>query len=177
MENKVLFDGVKDGETFEVSGMTFIKFPSVEGKTPVVMRDIAFRSHYGEDNDLRHSPIMDRLQSEILPKIEETIGKENVCTFETDLTSLDGLTPYGKMENRISIPTLDFYRKNVSIFDDHKAGSWWWLATPDSAEPHCSPSFSLCVAPSGYVGDINCVNGLGVRPFLIFQSCIFGSEA
>lgn len=177
MENKILFDGVKDGETFEVAGMAFIKFPSADGKTPVVMRDIAFRSHYGEDNDLRHSPIMDRLQSEILPKIEEAIGKENVCTFETDLTSLDGLTPYGKMESRISIPTLDFYRKNASIFDKHAPASWWWLATPESAEPHYAPTFSLCVAPSGIIGRDYCNFGNGVRPFLIFKSCIFGSEA
>lgn len=177
MENKVLFDGVKDGETFEVAGMAFIKFPSADGKTPVVMRGIAFRSRYGEDNDLRHSPIMNRLQSGILPKIEEAIGKENVCTFETDLTSLDGLTPYGKMESRISIPTLDFYRKNVSIFDKHAPAGWWWLATPESAEPHYAPTFSLCVAPSGDFDFINYYYDGGVRPFLIFKSCIFGSEA
>ena len=177
METKILFDGVKDGETFEVAGMTFIKFPSFGGKTPVVMRDIAFRSRYGECNDLRKSPIMDRLQNEILRKIEAEIGSENVCEFETDLTCLDGLTPYGKMKSRISLPTMDFYRKNVLIFDQYPPASWWWLATPESAEPHYAPNFSLCVSPSGCIYDnVYGSGGSGVRPFLIFQSSIFGSE-
>lgn len=177
MEEKVLFNGIKDGETFEVAGMTFIKFPDADGKTPVVMRGIAFNSRYGKCNDLRKSPIMDRLQSEILPKIVEAIGEENVCTFETDLTCLDGLSPYGTMTSRISLPTMDFYRRHVAIFDAHNPDVWWWLATPESAEPHYSPNFSLCVSPSGCLGNGDCYDGdYGVRPFLIFNSCIFGSE-
>ena len=178
METKILFDGVKDGETFEVAGMTFIKFPSFGGKTPVVMRDIAFRSRYGECNDLRKSPIMDRLQNEILPKIEAEIGSENVCEFETDLTCFDGLTPYGKMKSRISLPTMDFYRKNVLIFDQYPLDIWWWLATPESAEPHYAPKFSLCGSPSGGINNGYCGCGYvnGVRPFCILKSHIFVSN-
>ena len=69
---------VKDGETFKVSGIEFIKFPDVNGMTPVVARDILFRSKFGDNNDLRSSEGLKRLKEEILPKIIMVVGEENV---------------------------------------------------------------------------------------------------
>lgn len=174
---KPLFPGVKDGETFTVAGIEFIKFPSVDGQTPVVAKDILFRSTFGEDNDLRQSKVLKKLEAEYLPKIMEAIGAENLCTIKTDLTTLDGLKPYGVMESLVSLPTLDFYRANAEIFDKYNPGTWWWLATPESAQPHDTPWWILCVAPSGYVGGSICYYfDSGVRPFYIFNSDIFGSS-
>ena len=171
-----LFPGVKDGGTFKIGDMEFIKFPSVGGQTPVVMKDIAFRSSFGNNNDLRSSDVLRKMEAEILPKIIEAVGKENLCAIKTDLTTMDGLKPYGTMESLISLPTLDFYRTNVEIFDQHNPGCWWWLATPESAQPHYSPSWILCVSPSGRIGRVSCYFDCGVRPFLIFESSIFGSS-
>ena len=177
IENKQpIFPSVKDGDTFKIGDMEFIKFPSVGGKTPVVMKDIAFRSRFGKDNDFRSSEILKRLEAEVLPKIIAAVGEENVCTFKTDLTTWDGLKTYGEMESRISLPTMDFYRANGDIFDQHKADCWWWLATADSAQPHYDPIWILCVSPSGYIADDRFSNDGGVRPFLIFKSSIFGSS-
>ena len=58
MEKIINIPNVKDGETFEVAGMEFIKFPEVDGKVPVVMRDVAFRSRFGDSNDLRTSDVL-----------------------------------------------------------------------------------------------------------------------
>lgn len=177
IENKQpLFPGVKDGETFKIGDMEFIKFPSVGGQTPVVMKDIAFRSSFGNNNDLRSSDVLRKMEAEILPKIIEAVGKETLCAIKTDLTTLDGLKPYGTMESLISLPTFDFYRSNVEVFDLHNPGCWWWLATPESAQPHDSPSWILCVSPSGFIFNVNYFNDIGVRPFLIFESSIFGSS-
>lgn len=165
----------RDGETFTIGGTEFIKFPGKDGQTPVVMKNIAFRSRFGDNNDLRSSIVLKRMQEEWLPKIIEAIGSENICTIKTDLTALDGLKPYGVMESMVSLPTLDFYRANAEIFDKHKPGCWWWLATPDSALPHCDPDWVLCVSPSGYVGRDYCGYVRGVRPFCIFKSSIFES--
>ena len=173
---KVLFPCVKDGEIFKVGGIEFIKFPSVNGKTPVVAKDILFSSRFGaENNNLIKSRVLERLETEILPKIVAEVGVENVCTFETDLTTLDGLKPYGVMESRISLPTFDFYRANVEIFDKHPVKNWWWLATPDSAKPHYDPVWTVCVSPSGDIlSDVyDCDHG--VRPILFFESSIFES--
>ena len=175
--SKAIFSGVKDGETFMVGDMEFIKFPSVGGQTHAVMKNIAFSSRFGNNNDLRSSDVLREMETEILPKIIAAVGEENLCTVKMDLTTLDGLNPYGTMESRISLPTLDFYRANVSIFDKHNPEKWWWLATPESAKPHDDPYWILCVSPSGGIYNVHCnFRGYGVRPFCIFKSSIFGSS-
>ena len=175
--NNIQFSGVKVGETFMIGDMEFIRFQDQNGITPVVMKQIAFRSPFGKDNDLRESTVLKKLQEDILPRIIEVVGEENVCEFETDLTMLDGLKNYGSIKSRISLPTIGFYRANVEIFDKHNPGTWWWLATADSAKPHFNPVWVLCVAPSGFIDDDYCYFGsYGVRPFLILKSSIFGSS-
>ena len=174
MENKALFTGVKDGETFEVAGIEFIKFSDENGVTPVVAKELQFYSSFGENNNLVESKILRRLQEEWLPKVAEAIGEENLCQIQTDLTTLDGLKPYPELESMVSLPTFEFYRKHVEIFDRYKQGAWWWLSTPESAQPHDNPRWVLCVSPSGNfcIDRFNCVNG--VRPFLALKSSIFG---
>ena len=167
--------GIKDGETFTVAGIEFIKFPGKDGKTPVVARESLFRSEFGRNNDLRSSTALKKLVADVLPKIIEAIGEENVCTIRTDLTTLDGLKPYGVMESKISLPTLDFYRANVEIFDKYEVDNHWWTATPESAKPHDDPYWIVCVAPSGCISYVHCGIDIGVRPFLIFNSSIFES--
>ena len=177
-ENKTAgFFNVKDGDTFKVAGIEFIKFPDVDGMTPVVAKNILFNSRFGDNNDLRSSDALKRLKEEILPKICIAIGEENVCTFPTDLTAWDGLKPYGIMEEKISLITMDFYRANVEIFDKYPVSGWWWLATPDTAQPHGDPDWILCVSTSGGIsgGHYN-YNDNGVRPVLYFKSSIFGSS-
>ena len=169
---------VKDGETFSVGGVEFIKFPEVNGTVPAVAKNIVFRSLFGDNNDLRSSDVMKKLAEEFLPKIIDAVGAENLCTIKTDLTCLDGLKHYGTMESLVSLPTLDFYRENVEVFDKHPVRSWWWLATPESANPHSDPNYVLCVAPSGDINyDFYFYDRNGVRPFLSFNSSIFESSA
>lgn len=173
----IRYHGIQDGETFSIAGIEFIKFPSKNGETPIVAKDILFYSSFGKNNDLRESKVLKKLQEEFLPKIIAAIGEENLCTIKTDLTTCDGLKPYGVMESLISLPTMDFYRENVEIFDQHKLDRWWWLATPESAQPHYNPNWILCVSPSGNVYDdcrYNC--DFGVRPILILKSSIFESS-
>lgn len=167
---------VRDGETFTVAGIEFIKFPSVGEATPVMARKILFNSRFGDNNDLRSSTVLKKMEEGILPKVIAEIGEENVLTFKTDLTTVDGLTPYGVMESKVSLPTSDFYRANVQIFDQYKVADWFWLATPESAPPHSNANWNLCVAPSGRIGIVSCNDrDGGVRPFFNFNSSIFES--
>lgn len=164
---------VENGSLFKIGTEEFIKFFDVNGETIVMPRNIAFRSRFGNNNDLRSSDVLRKLQEEYLPKIIELVGEENVCEFETDLTTLDGLKPYGTMKSKISLPTLDFYRQNVETFDKYKVGCFCWLATPESAQPHSAPDWVVCVAPSGdvFYNDVYHYYD-GVRPFLHFVSSI-----
>lgn len=177
MEKNVRFPGIQDGETFTLAGFEFIKFPSVNGQTPVVMRDYAFTSRFGDNNDLRSSDVLKKMEEEILPKVVAEVGEKNLCTIKTDLTTLDGQRPYGVMESKISLPTIDFYRANGEIFNKYKPSRWCWLATPESAQPNDSPYWILCVSPSGCINyDCYYCDYFGVRPILIFQSSIFESS-
>lgn len=169
------FQGVKDGETFTVAGIEFIKFPAVNGKVPAMTRDCMFTSRFGDNNDLRNSDALKKMEEDVLPKIIAAVGEENVCTIQTDLTCLDGLKPYGVMESKVSLPTLDFYRANVEIFDKYTVDDWFWLATPESAQPHDNPYWILCVAPSGNIYYGYYYRDNGVRPFFFFDSSIFES--
>jgi hypothetical protein len=165
---------IEIGKTFEVDGIEFIKFPGGdEGQTISVSRDIIDRSTFGTNNNFAESKILKKLNSDFLPGIIAAVGAENVCEFETDLTTLDGLKTYGTMKSKVSLPTFDFYRTNVEIFDKYNPDMWWWLSTPDSAEPHYEDcSWISCVAPSGRICNYDCRNYGGVRPILIFVSDI-----
>ncbi len=164
------------GKTFRVADIEFVKVKETDKGTIVVTKDCLFDSTFGSDNNLHESKILKRLQEEILPKIEEAVGAENVLEFETDLTTLDGLKPYEPLKSKISLPTLDFYRENVAVFDEHKIDGWWWLATPESAKPHSNPTWIICVAPSANLNNNLYYDNNGVRPILFFVSNISVSE-
>lgn len=173
--NKILFPGVQDGEAFMVGDIEFIKFPDQRGMTPVLAKDIAFVSDFGGNNNLAESKVLARMKQEFLPNVVKAVGEENICMFKTNLTTWDGLQVYGELESKISLPTMDFYRQHVDIFDQYKVNRWFWLATADSAKPHDDPWYVLCVSPSGILDYVYCnIDYIGVRPFLYFNSSIFG---
>lgn len=164
---------VADGETFKIGGIEFIKFSDIDGVTTAVTKDIVFKSDFGKNNNLANMKIIDRLNDEFLPQIIDEVGAENVLNVETALTTLDGVKTHGNITSKVSLPTLDFYRENVEIFDKYKVDDWWWLATPWSALPHQNSSGILCVSSSCYLCYDGCNVDNGVRLLLHFSSSIF----
>lgn len=170
-------DEIQNGEVFGIGDYEFIKFADENGVTTAMSKDILFDSSFGRTNNLAESTVLERMTEEILPAIENIIGAENVLEFETDLLSLDGSAKHGVMKSKISLPTFDFYRKNRDIFEKHKPGGWWWLATPDSTREFTNDDWCVCVSPSGSIinRDYFDFNSRGVRPFWNFLSSIFVS--
>lgn len=169
----VMLSKLKKGETFKIGDIEFIKFyDTLMGGTVAVTKDIVFNSEFGKNNNFGESKILSRLYDEFLPKLENIIGKGNILNVTTDLTTLDGLKPYGDLEAKITLPTFDFYRKNVDIFDKYPVNEWWWTATPESAKPHDEPNWITCVSPSGIISRNIYFNCNGVRPLLHFVSSI-----
>lgn len=164
---------VKNAETFKIAGIEFIKFSEENGEVVAVAKDCLYKSAFGRNNNLAESKILKELQKNVLPKIEAEVGAENVLEFETDLLSLDGSDLHGKVRSKISLPTFDFYRQNVKIFDRYKQDDWWWLSTPDSTEEHVNNNWIVCVSPRGRIDYDYYFRGyIGVRPFLRFVSSI-----
>lgn len=172
---KIKLSEIENKKTFKIGNIEFIKCSEENGEVTAVAKDIVFRSEFGENNKFGESKILERLQKEVLPKIVGDIGEENILEHEVDLTSLDGLKTYGSIISKISIPTFDFYRANVNIFDEHNVDAWWWLATPDTTPEHLNDTWCRCVSPGGFIGSYFCINSCGVRPFLKFVSSIFVS--
>lgn len=171
-DEKVLASEIAVGETFVVGGIEWIKFPEKDGGFVAVAKgSLGDKTFDNNSNDFSKSSLLSYLEKEILLKIVEEIGEENVLEFETDLFSLDGYREYGKMASKISLPTFDFYRENREIFDKHPLNDWWWLATPNGKR-----YLVVCVAPSGYVDFYYSFRYRGVRPFCIFSSSIFVSR-
>ena len=166
---------INAGKTFPIAGMEFIKVKDTDKGCYVLSKEIVFKSSYGDNNNFAESKILKRLNKEILPEVEKTIGAENVLEFKTDLTSLDGLKTYGDMTSKISLPTFDIYRENVKIFDEHKLDDWFWLATPDTTPEHYNDWWALCVSPLGIIINDGRNYNCGVRPVLLFASDIFVS--
>lgn len=163
---------IKIGETFKVANIEFIKFAEKNGNTVAVAKDSIFNTIFGNNNNFAESTIKSRLENEILPEIEKSVGAENIVEHEVDLLSLDGDDKWGKPKCKISIPTFDFYRQNVKIFDKYKLGKWWWLATPDTTSAHINDDWNVCVSPHGVIsGSIYGISD-SVRPFIIFVSSI-----
>lgn len=73
---KAIFPSVKDGETFKIGDMEFIKFPSVNGQTPAVMKDIAFYSRFGDNNDLRSSDVLRKMEPRSCPRLLRRSAKK-----------------------------------------------------------------------------------------------------
>ncbi len=164
---------IKIGNTFKIAGIEFVKLTEENGVCAAISKDILFNSKFGKNNNFAESEILERLNNEVLPKLEAEVGPENIKEFEIDLTSLDGLDTYGKIKSKIGLPTIDFYRENVRTFDKYKPNNWWWLATPDTTKEHLNDNWTVCVSPLGGIGNRHCIiNSLGVCPFLYFVSFI-----
>ena len=175
-EKTTVLTEVPVGEVFKVGNYEFIKFTDDNGQVIAVSKEYLYNSQFGRDNNLSTSEILEKLQNELLKELEEIVGADNIIEHEVDLLSLDGSDKYGIVKTKISLPTFDFYRHNVKLFERYKLDEWWWLATPESTSEHESDDWIVCVSPRGGISYDNCNGeGCGVRPFCIFNSNIFVS--
>ena len=91
-----------------------------------------------------------------------------------DLLSLDGYDDYGRTTDKVSVLTIDQYRKYHKFIGN--VDRWNWLATPDSTPSGTDASSVQIVNDSGDVNwDYSDYCG-GVRPFFLLKSDIFVSS-
>lgn len=163
------------GDTFELAGLKW-KILDIDDRGYVCLAE-----KYGSDivfdssrNAWKSSDLRIMLNKKLFDKIADEIDAENVVEFERDLLSMDGQTQYGKCMDKVSLLTVDEYRKYRALIpnvDDY----WWWTITPWSTPCNDYHTTVAVVSHSGSIYDYSYNYFNGVRPFCIFSSSIFES--
>ena len=174
--DRVVPAGLQVGDTFELAGLNW-KILEITDKGYVCLADkLKERMQFDSScNDWKTSSLRDYLNTEFYKQLADVVGQENIIPFERDLLSMDGQTEYGTCEDKVSLLTVDEYRKyraHIPNTDDY----WWWMITPDSTKCNDDTICVRVVSPSGGIDFSLYYLGYGVRPFCIFSSAIFESE-
>lgn len=167
--------GLEIGDTFEIAGINW-KILDITDKGYMCLADKLEDSMEFDErfSDWAGSQLREYLNTEFFEKISDEIGEENIITFNRDLTSLDGQTEYGECEDKVSLLTIDEYRKYRKLIPN--TNFYWWLISPWSTPCNDWNKSVAVVAPAGSIGYGRCNDCRGVRPFCIFSSLIFESE-
>ena len=166
------------GKMVEIAGMEWMILDKTEKGYFAILNsfDGGNRKFDSDSNNWIESDLRKELNDSFLKKITEELGEDAVVEFDRDLFSLDGQTEYGHCEDKISLLTVDEYRKYRKLLPN--TNDWWWLITPWSTPANGYISTLAVVSPSGSIRRNDCNISNGVRPVCIFSSSIFelGSE-
>lgn len=163
------------GKTVEIAGMEWMILDKTEKGYFSILNgfDGKERKFDSNSNNWSLSKLREELNTKFLKKIADELGEDAVVEFDRDLLSLDGQTEYGHCKDKISLLTVDEYRKYRKLLPN--MSKWWWLITPWSTPANDYNSTLAVVSPSGVIcrGLYGVVDG--VRPVCIFSSSIFES--
>ena len=169
-----LLEGLGIGGTFELADTKW-KILDITSAGYICLADSIEEGQFDSDsNNWENSDLRGYLNKDFFEKIASEIGLENIVPFERDLLSLDGQTEYGKCEDKVSLLTVDEYRKYRSLIPNTE-DYWWWLVSPWSTPCNDYKRTVTVVSSSGDIYGHNCNVSSGVRPVCIFSSSIFES--
>ena len=163
------------GKTIELAGMEWMILDKTEKGYFAILNgfDGKERAFDSASNNWISSKLRNELNTRFLKKITDELGEDAVIEFDRDLLSLDGQAEYGHCEDKISLLTVDEYRKYRKFLPN--MDKWWWLLTPWSTLANGYSTAKTVVSPSGNIFSNYCCLGNGVRPVCIFSSSIFES--
>lgn len=164
---------LQEGDIFEVDNVEYIVLEQLSNNQTAVIRKELLKNTMefdSDNNNWKTSSIRDFLNGKYLEEIEGAFGKDRIIEHTVDLLSLDGLDDYGTSSDKISMLTIDQYRKYRKVLGAN-LHNLWWLLTPDSTTSGNDSRYVLCVDSGGSVYCYGCgwCDG-GVRPFFILQS-------
>lgn len=164
------------GKAIELAGMEWLILDKTEKGYFAILNgfDGKERTFDSDSNNWISSKLREELNTKFLKKIVDELGEDAVIGFDRDLLSLDGQTEYGHCEDKISLLTVDEYRKYRKLLPNMP--KWWWLITPWSTPVNDYNSTLTVVSPSGLIRSNYYGGSCGVRPVCIFSSSIFESK-
>ena len=163
------------GKVIKLAGMKWMILDKTEKGYFAILNgfDGKERIFDSDSNNWISSKLREELNTKFLKKISDELGEDAVIGFDRDLLSFDGQTEYGHCEDKISLLTVDEYRKYRKFIPN--MNKWWWLLTPWSTPANGYSIAITVVTPSGFFNSNICDNVNGVRPACIFSSSIFES--
>lgn len=176
-ENKDKFklSTVKPGGVIELVEDEFVVLDHDDGGTLVISKELMAEDvKFGENTDFNGSNVQHVLYEDILPKLEEAVGKDNILSQTVKLTTVDNQNVYEDVTGKIRLLTFDEVRKYNLLIVNEDFGDYWWLMTPWTSKDRWEHPVAV-VSPGGDVHYWSCVNSSGVRPVLYLKSNIFVS--
>lgn len=181
-EKTMKLDLVRQGETFTLDGVEFVKLDSDAEATLAVTVGTPLGCCPFEDEDADREDHNNFSGSYIQKVMERFLREQHSSIFKAiverpiDLTSMDGMTTYGKPYTVARLLTIDEYRKYrrfIPLTD--KA---YWTATPWTTlrSPRSNASSAYYINTDGSVGLSNVYFAdFAPRPALYLQSSILVS--
>jgi hypothetical protein len=136
------------GKAIELAGMEWLILDKTEKGYFAILNgfDGKERTFDSDSNNWILSKLRNELNTRFLKKITDEFGEDAVIEFDRDLLSLDGQTEYGHCEDKISLLTVDEYRKYRKLLPNMP--KWWWLITPWSTPANGYSATLTVVSPS-----------------------------
>lgn len=176
-KDRVIPAGLRVGDTFKLAGLTWKILEITEKGYACLADKLEERMKFdSSSNNWQTSGLREYLNTEFYKQLADAIGVENIIPFERDLLSIDGQTEYGKCEDKVSLLTVDEYRKYRGLIPN-TGDYWWWTITPDSTKCNDNTTWVTAVSSSGNVDFSHYYDCCGVRPFCILKSNIFVTKA
>lgn len=177
-KNKVMLKDIPVGGKFDTGIGRFIVLEQKEDCTVVITENL-YREDVKFDDDCteyRKSSLRELCEGEILNEFSEEFGKENICTNEAGLVTLDGQEVFGKLLTKVRPLTFDEAREYNDLLVNKDLPDWYWTCTPWSTKERGWEYSVAVVSPSGCVDCNVYCSCHGVRPFCILKSNIFVSK-
>ena len=175
IKDKVELSTVAPGGVIDLGEDEFVVLGHDEGGTLVISKDFMEEDvKFGDNTDFNGSNVQRVLYEDILPKIEEVVGKDSILSQTVKLTTVDNQDIYKDVDGRIRLLTFDEARKYNPLIVNEELDDYWWLMTPWTSNDRLNYPATV-VSPSGFILSRFYSHLYGVRPVLYLKSNIFVS--
>lgn len=175
IKDKIELSTVAPGGVIDLVEDEFVVLDHDDGGTLVISKDFMEEDvEFGDNTDFNGSNVQRVLYEDILPKLEEAVGKDNILSQTVKLTTVDNQNVYEDVTGKIRLLTFDEARKYNQLIVNEDLDDYWWLMTPWTSRDRWEYPVAV-VSPSGFIYYGFYGSSFGVRPVLYLKSNIFVS--
>lgn len=160
---------LKVGDKVKIASYEWILLEKMPKGYLAIACEPAVIDTFGISNNWRTSQIREHLKTVVVPEIESAIGT-NLIHIVRDLTALDGTNEYESCVDKVSLFTIDEYRKYRKYIPT--TGAAWWTVTPNSSG-ESDTLWVKVVAANGIVSSGMCSHRRYAYPVCCFPEEIF----